>query len=62
MIEILFVISMVICIVLAWTTVFKLNGAFPLLHLINIGYKNTYIFTPAIAFQVWFWFNCFNVI
>lgn len=62
MIEILFVISMVICVVFVWATVFKLNDAFPLLHYIDVGYKNTYIFTPAIAFQVWFWFNYFNVI
>ena len=29
----------------------------PLFHFINVGFTNTYLSTPAIAYQVYFWAN-----
>lgn len=33
----------------------------PILHLINCGFTNTYLSTPGIAYQVYFWANYFSI-
>lgn len=34
----------------------------PLLHLYGIGFTNTYILTPALIYQIYFWTTYFKII
>jgi hypothetical protein len=34
----------------------------PLLHIWDISFTNTYVLTPAMAYQVYFWATALNVI
>lgn len=60
--QILFAISALV--VINW--LFKMTGHLfgnslsvpaPIFHLIDWGFTNTYISSPAIAYQAWFWAN-----
>jgi len=59
-VQILFIVTAVICILLA----IKLTGAIlgngvgmplPLLHVFDVSVSNVYIMYPSVGFQVWFW-------
>ena len=56
-----FVVSFT-CAVFFIVTLFEKNLPIPILHLGGYNFGNTYIFTPSIMFQVWFWFTHFNII
>ena len=60
LIQILFIISAVICILAG----FKMLGAIlgndthaplPFLHFVDINATNAYVFSAAVGFQVWYW-------
>lgn len=63
----LFVISMLCCIMFAIRALSilvdnSLTTPVPLLYKLGISYDNTYISSPAIAYQVWFWFSHYGII
>ena len=64
--EILFVMSAVICInflIFIMGAVFgnPINVPAPILHFIKWDYTTAYITTPAIAYQVYFWATYFGL-
>lgn len=61
MISIIFVLTFT-CVIFFVLSIFQQNLPVPVLHLWNYSFGNTYIFTPSVAFQVWFWFTHFGVI
>lgn len=58
--ELLFVLSAVVVIgysvrVVSCTCGNSMKVPLPLLHIIGVSPSNTYVYTPAIAYQVYFW-------
>lgn len=59
-IEVCFIYSFIVCILFTFNMAGRVLGngmhtPLPLLHLLGLDASDTYIYTPAIAFQVWFW-------
>jgi hypothetical protein len=48
--------------IVAWCLGQKLKLPVPLLHPLDVTFGNTYISTPSLAFQLWFWFHKYGII
>ena len=67
MIQILFVVSAVVCILFLIAMIGAIvgngiNTPIPFLHLLDVEATTCYISCPALGFQVWFWAKHFGVL
>ena len=63
----LFVLSLTVCIhffvkIFAIICGNSMDLPIPILHLFNVSFANTYISTPAMVYQVYFWSRFFDAL
>lgn len=60
-VSVLFIVTLA-SLVFFIVSLFGVKTPVPFLHFWNVSFGNTYIFTPSVLFQVWFWATKFNII